>query len=135
MAALTEEAKRNERESKRRYDQTPQAKASHRRSAIKQRRLLKIEVISHYTKGKMACQSCGFDNIKALSVDHKNGDGARHRRLTRTNSFYRWVKKSGFPDDLQILCMNCQFIKRYDNREFFKKDAARLSLQGEHNAT
>jgi hypothetical protein len=60
-----------------------------------------------------------------LSIDHINGNGAEHRReLKRTtggstggHDFYRWLKNNNFPDGYQVLCMNCQFIKKIENKE------------------
>ncbi len=51
-----------------------------------------------------------------LSIDHINNDGAEHRKLLKTlpgASFYHKMKKLGYPPILQVLCMNCQFGKRY----------------------
>lgn len=76
---------------------------------------LKQEVYAHYGGG---CRRCGFGDIRALSIDHINGGGNRHRKeIGRGNSFWRWLKKNNYPSGFQILCMNCQFIKRYENKE------------------
>lgn len=68
--------------------------------------------------GGVVCKRCGFDDIRALSIDHVNGGGNKHRRelgKSATGSwFYRWLVKNGFPEGFQVLCMNCQFIKRHE---------------------
>ena len=83
---------------------------------------LKSEVLTHYGNGKLACVKCGYDsNLAALSIDHLNGNGAEHRRGEHTTGgrpFYVWLKNKGFPEGYQTLCMNCQFIKKFEEREF-----------------
>ena len=81
---------------------------------------VKIEVLTHYGNGKCACVKCGFDNHKALSIDHINGGGNDHRRATSLGGgleMYRWLKKNNYPEGYQTLCMCCQFIKKADNKE------------------
>ena len=77
-------------------------------------------VLEHYSQGKLACAYCGFNDIRALSIDHINGGGEKARREAGVSGdgFYRWLIKNNFPDGLQVLCMNCQFIKRHTNNEF-----------------
>lgn len=74
----------------------------------------KIEVLTYYGDGKLACIWCGFDNVLALSIDHIDGSGKQHRREMGLvgNRFYRWLKQQSYPKGYQTLCMNCQFIKR-----------------------
>jgi len=79
--------------------------------------LLKKEVLTHYGNGVLKCVQCGFNDIRALSIDHINGDGAKFRRENRTKSTYPWLKKNNYPKGHQTLCMNCQFIKRNVNGE------------------
>lgn len=74
-------------------------------------------LLRHYGNGELKCVNCGFDNIKALSLDHINGGGNKHRRDTDNKGgekFYTWLIKNNFPEGYQTLCMNCQFIKRYE---------------------
>ena len=83
---------------------------------------LKAEVLTHYGNGKLACVKCGYDNnLAALSLDHINGNGADHRRIIGTGGgrpFYVWLKINGYPEGYQTLCMNCQFIKKFEEREY-----------------
>ena len=84
---------------------------------------LKSEVLTHYGNGKLACVKCGYDkNLAALSIDHMNGNGAEHRRIVGITGggrpFYVWLKNNGFPESYQTLCMNCQFIKKFEEREY-----------------
>lgn len=82
---------------------------------------LKLEVITHYGEGKCACVRCGYTDLRALSIDHIDGNGTRQRRSNPRYSpsqFYGTLKRRGYPEGFQTLCMNCQFIKRVENNEF-----------------
>jgi hypothetical protein len=73
----------------------------------KLRRKDKEEVINHYG-GKCAC--CGETRLEFLSIDHINGGGCAHRRLINNKggvSFYRWLRKQGYPLGYLALCLNC----------------------------
>jgi len=81
--------------------------------------VLKYTIFTHYSNGEPRCAHCGFKDIRALSIDHINGGGTAHRRsLGSSEKFYYWLKKNNFPDGFQVLCMNCQWIKRHNNSEF-----------------
>lgn len=80
---------------------------------------LKTEVLSYYGNGKCSCVRCGYMDIRALSIDHIDDSGHKHRREGKIQNIYRWLRKNNFPEGYQTLCMNCQFIKRaekYKNR-------------------
>lgn len=59
---------------------------------------------------------CGEQDIMVLTLDHVNDDGAKHRKeLGKSGTgFYLHLRKNNFPQNppLQVLCMNCQYIKR-----------------------
>ena len=80
---------------------------------------LKTRVITHYGNGKAACVKCGFSDIRALVIDHINGDGASHRKTVKGIGmrFYLWLEKNNYPDGFQTLCSNCNLIKMIDNKE------------------
>jgi len=79
---------------------------------------LKEIVISHYSDKSMKCQKCGFSDMRALSLDHIDGGGSKHLKEIKTN-LYSWVIKNNFPKMFQVLCMNCQWIKRCENNELY----------------
>ncbi len=89
---------------------------------------LKAEVYSHYG---MSCRSCGFSDPRALSIDHINGGGGEHCRQIGGSgkTFYRWLRNNSFPDDFQVLCMNCQWIKRHTNNEMKRVEYADCSYK------
>jgi len=89
---------------------------------------IKKEVLSHYShKNYPVCKKCGETDMRVLSIDHINGDGAKHRReifgenKKSGRHFYKWLQENDYPDGFQVLCMNCQWIKRYENKELSRK--------------
>jgi 5-methylcytosine-specific restriction endonuclease McrA len=77
-------------------------KEYHRKSHLERKDI----IIAHYG-GK--CQCCGETQKEFLSVDHINGGGREHKKTLGLtgDGFYRWIIKNNFPDDLRILCYNC----------------------------
>jgi len=79
---------------------------------------LKDEVFTAY--GGYVCACCGEDQPEFLSIDHKNNDGAAHRKSLQTSTqrgtggwvMYLQLRKLGFPEGYQVLCMNCNWGKR-----------------------
>jgi len=79
------------------------------------------EVMSHYCGGEPKCMRCGFADFRALTFHHVNGGGCEHRRqpgLKSQYSFAKWLKENNYPPDIEVLCMNCQFIDRYESGEW-----------------
>ena len=86
-------------------------------------REIKLEVLRYYSRdgNEPVCKECGFSDIRALSIDHINGGGTQHRleeNVAAGGHFYHWLRKQDYPKGYQVLCMNCQFIKRHKNREW-----------------
>lgn len=76
---------------------------------------LKSEVIQRLGG---ACACCGITELEFLSVDHVQGDGARHRAtFTRgTGSLYRKVRAEGYPEGrYRVLCHNCNWSSYLGN--------------------
>jgi len=85
----------------------------------RQRRLKrKIEAFKHYSP-KLVCSKCGFPDIRALSIDHVNGGGTKHRETDKVvgSDIYSWLRWHNYPEGFQVLCMNCQWIKKFENHE------------------
>jgi hypothetical protein len=81
----------------------------------KKYRELKDIVINWYGN---KCALCGYEDKRALQIDHKNGNGKIERKSIRPASLLRRIILSDFPNDYQILCANCNTIKMYSNKEF-----------------
>lgn len=63
------------------------------------------------------CQYCGFSDPRALQVDHKNGGGNQERKILKgTSSRYKQVLAD--PTRYQLLCANCNWIKREEEQEY-----------------
>lgn len=84
----------------------------HRENRKKQR----LEVLTHYGGNPPKCACCGESHIEFLGIDHIHGGGRKHRRnIGGAARFYAWLIKNNFPDEFQVLCMNCNFGKRMNN--------------------
>ncbi len=63
-----------------------------------------------------ACSRCGFDDERALQLDHINGGGRVEQKAIGVYGIYRRALLA--PDgEYQILCANCNWIKRAENKE------------------
>ena len=69
-------------------------------------KLLKQECYEAYGN---KCECCGETEPAFLSFDHIHNDGAEHRKTVSSGAtFFRFLKKQGFPkDNYRILCHNC----------------------------
>jgi len=83
------------------------------------RKKIKDEVLRHYSPN-LTCARCGFSDLRALTIDHCNGGGNRQREQLKRRgvSFYMWLRRNKYPSGYQILCMNCQFIKKSEGNEY-----------------
>lgn len=65
---------------------------------------------------------CGFDDVRALQIDHVNGGGTKELKGggAKLGAYY-WnvVIKSVLNNEnkYQLLCANCNWIKRVENNE------------------
>ena len=94
----------------------PEKYAEYNRTYTREyRRKLRKEIVAQYG-GK--CARCGFDDIRALQIDHLNGAGAKHRKeVVSAYLILGWLKRNKYPKGFQILCANCNWIKRFENNE------------------
>jgi hypothetical protein len=64
------------------------------------------------------CQKCGFADKRALQIDHIVGDGAKMRKEGKTIASLQDLKYvATHLKQFQILCANCNWIKRSENKE------------------
>ena len=85
---------------------------------------IKYEVLSHYSiVDYPCCINCGFKDIRALCLDHINGDGGSHRKsitgYNRGFNLYRTLYNNNFESnyEFQTLCFNCNTIKYFEKKE------------------
>ena len=71
--------------------------------------------------GNSKCNRCGFDDVRALQLDHIKGDGAIAKKKFKNSQyewhFYRHERPDLAKQELQVLCANCNWIKREENHE------------------
>ena len=66
------------------------------------------------------CVRCEFSDFRALQIDHINGGGSQERKtLAFRGTFHKHVLKSFLAKEgkYQLLCANCNWIKRCENKE------------------
>lgn len=100
----SDEYRRNNAEKHREW-----SKAYHRRRMQE----AKQKVFAHFGE---QCACCGEADIAFLTIDHVNNDGHLHRNEIKSQRFYEWLVRNDFQSDydLQTLCFNCNFAKRYN---------------------
>jgi hypothetical protein len=87
-------------------------RARQKESRDKRNKTMRDQVFNHY--GGYKCVCCGETTQMLLTLDHKNNDGAEHRRQlggSRTLKLYRWIIDNNYPPMFQILCWNCNIGK------------------------
>ena len=69
------------------------------------------------------CVKCGFADKRALQIDHINGGGCKELKLYSSKDYRRVVLKSlkNKENKYQLLCANCNWIKRDTNNELYKQ--------------
>lgn len=103
-------------------------RSCHRKRVRRGRELLKYEILKHYSKSsKPKCVFCGFDDIRALCIDHvtNNGSSDRMKMMGKNyggggSRFYMKIRKAGYPSGYQTLCANCNLIKEIKKRKIKK---------------
>lgn len=108
MSYKTPEKKR---EGNKKYADEHKKEISERKRQTKH--LIKVEVLSYYSGGIPICVRCGIVDIDVLCLDHIEGSGGewKMKNMRGGNQFYRWIKKQGYPQGLQVLCANCNLKK------------------------
>lgn len=63
------------------------------------------------------CRKCGYSDSRALQIDHVENDGFKERSVSGQNYYPRMLRHPDFLSRYQILCANCNWIKRFENRK------------------
>ena len=66
------------------------------------------------------CSKCGFADFRCLQIDHVKGHGKKHGKYHARNlNYYRKILKEiqNGSKDWQLLCANCNWIKRWEENE------------------
>ena len=93
------------------------------RFSIKNCRNEKRKKVLDFLGGK--CVRCGFTDIRALQVDHIHGGGRTEiKKYNREYVLYLLKQIESSHDDFrkkyQLLCANCNWIKKSENNEIRK---------------
>ena len=67
------------------------------------------------------CVKCDFIDVRALQVEHKKGGGrAEQRKFNGTQRMYKYYldNPKQAKKQLQVMCANCNWIKRIEKREY-----------------
>ena len=86
-----------------------------RRERIQRKRAQAFEILGD------KCVKCGFDDPRALQVDHVIPVGQAHEDRLYKEKF--WQKIIDNPNDYQRLCANCNIIKAHEEGMFLGKTA------------
>ena len=84
-----------------------------RKHSLNAQRKVRQAILDKYGR---VCKKCGFSDERALQVDHVNGGGIEELASMSRGGYYRKVLEdtSGM---YQLLCANCNWIKRSENNE------------------
>lgn len=106
----------------------PDKVALNKAITIRKRKELKVEVLTHYGGGELGCVKCGEGRLACLSLDHINGREenekvakGKGKNPEMTGTLYRRLRRENYPRGFQTLCMNCQWVKRDETREYMKR--------------
>ena len=87
----------------------------------RRRHEVRLAVLKAY--GNAQCAICGFDDIRALEIDHINGGGEKHRQQLCGTNLLQILYREGFPDKdkYRVLCRNCNWIAFIEMKDKNKK--------------
>ena len=96
------------------YNANPTIKKKNSAWSIKKGRIVRRAIIELLGS---ECVRCGNNDFRVLQVDHINGDGAIDR--LKSSSYEKYLKEPlEAIKKLQVLCANCNWIKRHEEREY-----------------
>ena len=63
------------------------------------------------------CAHCGLSDARVLQVDHVFGGGWREHKTIGSHQIFRRVLSGSHDEEYQLLCANCNWIKRAERGE------------------
>ena len=101
----------------------PSQELAHRRAYVAYVRNRCLDILG------AQCARCGYDASRhALQIDHRFGDGSVDRVGKTGGSYYHHVLKNIESGRYQVLCANCNMIKRAEHQECPRKDSSAVTL-------
>lgn len=64
------------------------------------------------------CIQCGFNDLRALHIDHVNGGGSKLRKISHDLLYRIYKELLTGSKDYQLLCANCNMIKKYNENNY-----------------
>ena len=88
-----------------------------RKNQLDRNRTKEAKRIIYQVLGGAACKHCGITDERVLQLDHINGGGFKDRKTNR--SVVKILREyrdnlDALKDKYQILCANCNWIKRHE---------------------
>lgn len=79
------------------------------------RKEIKKDIFNHYGN---KCIRCGEKDIRALNLNHKNGNGTQHINSLKKKwgTFYIYIKKNNYPLEYNTLCENHNWIEHCEKK-------------------
>ena len=65
---------------------------------------------------KPVCAGCGNEDLRVLSINHKNWDGYKDRKNGGDRLYWDIIKGRRKVEDLDCRCYNCQALYEYGDR-------------------
>lgn len=78
----------------------------------KKEKELRLAVLNKYGH---KCNRCSLDDYRALQIDHVKGGGTKDSKLNKASYYKRVLHDT--KGTYQLLCANCNWIKRFENEE------------------
>lgn len=67
----------------------------------------RLQVLTHYSKGKLICSCCGEKEYRFLTLEHLNGGGTKERKRIGPSNLCLFLIKNCLPSGYDVLCYNC----------------------------
>lgn len=68
---------------------------------------IRLQILTHYSDGKLSCRCCGESHYEFLTIDHIDNNGAEERKTCKPASLFWKLRREGYPPGYQVLCWNC----------------------------
>jgi hypothetical protein len=91
---------------------SPEEKKQHSLACSSRRRKRRQKLVEQFGN---KCVKCGFDDPRALQFDHINSDSGGKNRDYDRNKLWNEIEET--PERFQLLCANCNTIKRFECNE------------------
>jgi len=66
------------------------------------------------------CVRCGLEDVSVLQIDHINGGGRKEFNSTSPKAYYRRIIETPDKNKYQVLCANCNSIKKHEDMKRVK---------------